>query len=157
MSNEQEPIGIIECDAVNGWHMNALVDWEKIGIGTKLYAAPVGDTGAIPSGTDAVFAEVRKSVEKDMAGFRERLLEMIPARESSGSVAWDYGNSLVDKKLNPSYAQSAESKSELTKLAKWLRGEAGRHMASVRAAKGATKDQHALTLVMWADIVEQLS
>lgn len=42
----QEPVGVIERDEVNGWHMNALVDWEKIGVGTKLYAAPIGDNGA---------------------------------------------------------------------------------------------------------------
>jgi hypothetical protein len=38
-----EPVGVIECDEVNGWHMKALVDWEKIGLGTKLYAATIGD------------------------------------------------------------------------------------------------------------------
>lgn len=70
-ATDQEPVGIIGCDEVNGWHMNALVDWEKIGIGTKLYAAPIGDNGA----------------------------------KSSGSVAFDYGNRLVNAKLDPSYAQ----------------------------------------------------
>lgn len=30
--------------------------------------------------------------------------------KSSGSAEWDYGNGLVDKKLDPSYAQPAESK-----------------------------------------------
>jgi hypothetical protein len=50
----QEPVGVIERDEVNGWHMNALVDWEKIGVGTKLYAAPIGDNGAneVCSGCD---------------------------------------------------------------------------------------------------------
>lgn len=42
----QEPVGVIERDEVNGWHMNALIDWEKIGLGTKLYAAPIDDNGA---------------------------------------------------------------------------------------------------------------
>jgi len=47
-----------------------------------LLAAPIGDNGAKPSGTDAVFAEARKAVEKDMAGFRERLLEMAQPADS---------------------------------------------------------------------------
>lgn len=42
----QEPVGVIERDEINGWHMNALIDWEKIGLGTKLYAAPIDDNGA---------------------------------------------------------------------------------------------------------------
>jgi hypothetical protein len=39
-------------------------------------------------------------------------------------------------------------------LAQWLRGEAGRHMASMRVAKGAPPSSHALQLKLWADQVE---
>lgn len=39
-------------------------------------------------------------------------------------------------------------------LAKWLRGEAGRHMATMRVAKGAQNDSHALQLKLWADLIE---
>jgi hypothetical protein len=38
-------------------------------------------------------------------------------------------------------------------LSKWLRGEAGRHMASI-APKGATITSHALQLKLWADQID---
>jgi len=64
--------------------------------GATIYAAPIGviwpepgdadtvsfDAQPAKSGTEAVFAQARKAVEKDMAGFRERLLEMAQPAES---------------------------------------------------------------------------
>lgn len=50
----------------------------------------------------------------------------------------------------------AEETEHLQKLSTWLRGEAGRHMASMRVAKGAPKDSHALHLLLWADLVDQV-
>jgi hypothetical protein len=51
------PVGeIIANDPVHGWHMRALVDWEAIGAGTKLYTHPA--PSAAPG--DAQTAEVMR-------------------------------------------------------------------------------------------------
>lgn len=45
----------------------------------------------------------------------------------------------------------------MPELAKWLRGEAGRHMASMRVGKGAGPCSHALQLKLWADQLEAMA
>jgi hypothetical protein len=37
----QEPVGIVAKDEVHGWHFAPSVDWESLGLGANLYAAPV--------------------------------------------------------------------------------------------------------------------
>jgi hypothetical protein len=72
-ATDQEPVGIIERDEINGWHMNALIDWEKIGLGTKLYAAPIGDNGA--SGYIQYSDELMPRTPGEKAAFLEGIEE----------------------------------------------------------------------------------
>jgi hypothetical protein len=40
----QQPVGEVALDkSVHGWHMKALIPWDKIGVGAKLYAAPIAE------------------------------------------------------------------------------------------------------------------
>lgn len=55
-AQQQEPVGKVHFDFVYGWHMQALIDWERIGKGTKLYAAPVAQP-VVPEGWKLVPVE----------------------------------------------------------------------------------------------------
>lgn len=69
-----QPVGIIKHDpVVHGWHMQPLVPWDKIGLGTKLFAVSddwidVEDTQPPPEVDVLVKCRNGASVTHDIAG-----------------------------------------------------------------------------------------
>jgi hypothetical protein len=146
----QEAVGEFVGYTKVGFQQFPVISWNRhVPMGTKLYAAPIGDNGAkrIVSWLRAnANAEKEPKARAALIEAHNAALKICEAcdgegmigshacpdcsqpAESSGSLAWDYGNGLVDKKLDPSYKNSAESKRvELTDARSWLHDVMGEY------------------------------
>jgi hypothetical protein len=76
------PVGeVIANDPIHGWHMRALVDWEAIGSGTKLYTHPA------PSAAPGDAQTVRNAALEEAAQIAERTYARDAFRFSLGREA----------------------------------------------------------------------
>lgn len=81
-AQQGEPVGeIVAADPVHGWHMHALIPWEEIGAGTKLYRAAT----KAPAPADCVACEGKPSAENNPCAVCQRAAPVpdtgIPAAE----------------------------------------------------------------------------